>query len=800
MKKKRIIILALLAAMSFNACNEELPAAAEYTPPPGSPLARNEHPRIFVTRKDLPALIQKINSYYRSDFQRFVSHMDDMYSIQPGADELDEWNEMIGAARSFAFLYLIDPASISGVRAVNNHKKYGKRALDIALYLASNLPSNWKEAHHGAQNLTTDKGGLASLALQVVYDWTHDLSSLEERRRIADRLMSMWNNRYDSRKVKLENHYGANVHVYAGALCFYGDSDLGSTYASKANEMMLSFDDMFLQRQLGVAEKIFSGSSGWIEGDSYSLDAFTGLMMMAAASGSAMGENYFASNSWLRYAPLFFYYNIMPKPYQNEFYFTQQNTSSVIEARQQYTSAIMSMAASQLANSDPQMSGFASWFIQQSPYGVKIENFGYNDPHLFDVFYKFLMGYQQVRPTPPDVAKIPLGTLLGQMYAARSSHAVGDATLVQFFVPTYWYDNGHNEQEQGAFNIHRFGTLAISAANSKNAGKRFPKVDKNGKGFVQNNVLGIAGGNNEMEPDLKDDGDRGKGDKPEHFYIGAPEHIGTVEALEYKNDTYDYINYNYSESYAGGSRASLARRALVYLRGPVNSEYVVVMDRVESPHEKYFVLHTPTDLMPLEQQWQNESDGHWSSRKQAVSVVNRMDDAHGQMYLTSVFPQNSEMHKFGGPGHEWVWADGTRLDYDPSRFSEKAAYLLSAYTLQIRSRENQFLSVMQIGDANSIGARADVQALSGNDWIGAYMGSERVVVFSKSETPLKELIYQIAGNKTVQHLITEVVTDKPFMVKKAGMVIAKGSTGANGTIAFTDTPGRNASYSIEVVQ
>lgn len=317
---------------------------------------------------------------------------------------------------------------------------------------------------------------------------------------------------------------------------------------------------------------------------------------------------------------------------------------------------------------------------------------------------------------------------------------------------------------------------------------------------MQNNVLGIGGGNNEMEPDLRDEGERGKGDAPEHFVIGAPEHIGTVEALEYKEDNYDYINYNYTNSYAGGSRASLARRALVYLRGPVNSEYVVVMDRVDSGHEKYFVLHTPTEPAVVDQQWQPVADGHWTAKSKAVTVINRLDRAHGQMYLTSVFPQTSEMHKFGGPGYEWVWADGSPMDYDPDRFSEKAAYLLSAHTLQIRSQENQFLTVMQIGDANTIGAKAPVRALAGQSWIGAYLGNERVVVFSKNESPLKRVSYNLAGSKPVMQLITEVQVNKPFAVKKGENVIATGSTGKNGTVYFTDTPGRNATYVIEIAQ
>lgn len=795
-KMNASLLCALTFTLAFRVCNGELPAAADYTPPPGSPLAKGEHPRIFVTSSKLPQLKTKILNYYQSDLQNFITHLDEMLHIPPGTGDLEEWNDIIGAARSYAFLYLIDPMSIPGIASQYSRQKYGKKAIDLALFLAENLPDRWTETHHGAKNLATDKGGLASLALQVVYDWTHDLSTEEDRRRIADRLMSLWNNRYDSKKVKLENHYATNVHVYAGALCFYGDTDLGPIYTTKANEMMRSFHDVFLRRQLGVAEKLFEGSSDWIEGDSYSQDSYTGIMLLAAAAGSAMGERYFETNPWLRYAPLFLYYNIMPMPYKGEYFFSQQNTSSVIDVRDQFTSAIMNMSASMLENVDPQLSGFAAWFTQKSPYGLQVENYKYNDPHLFDLFYKFLMGSSHIAPKSPEASNIPLSARLGQMHAMRSDHSLEDATLIQFFCPKFWYENGHNEQEQGAFNIHRFGTLAISAANSKNAGKELPRVDKNGKGFVQNNIFGLGGSDFELAPDMEDA--KGMADTPDRFYNGAPEHIGTVEAREYLQGLYDYINYNYTNSYKGGSRASLARRALVYLRGPVNHEYVVVMDRVNSPHEKYFVIHTPTEPIALEKQWLPKLQGHWTSTGRTISVVNRIDRAHGQMYLTSVFPEKIEMHKFGGPGHEWVWADGMPLDYDPQRFSEKAAYLLSSYTLQIRSQNNQFLTVMQVGDANTIGKKASVQALSGKDWIGVLLGQERVVVFSKSENLLSNISYQVSSLKPVQHLLTELVPQKPFSVLKSGNIVATGSTGPNGTISFKDTPGRTATYMIQV--
>jgi hypothetical protein len=764
--------------------------AQTFVPQPNSPIAKGEHPRLFVTAAGVAAMRERIKTYYRADFQNYINDLDNFYNAPAGVGNLAEWNEIFATARSFALLYQVDPAA-GGMTAQHSEKEYGAKALELGLYLAQNLPNDWGELHHGASNLTTGDGGLASLALQIVYDWTYDLSTVEQRRALASRLITMWDNRYNSAKVKLENHYAANVHVYAGALCFYGDNDLGAAYVTSAKKMMDSFQDVFIERQLGVAAKLFEGSSDWMEGDSYSADAYIGMMMLAGAAGSALGENFFAANPWLRDAPYYIYYGITPMPYKGEYYFTQHNTCSGLTGRNRHTSAIMNMAAASSAATDPNLAAFAAWFCEKSPYGLRVDDYAYYEPHIYDFFYKFVFGTRSVPKKSPDEAGIPLSFHLGQMHVMRSDHGFDDATLIQFFSPQYWYQNGHNEEENGSFNLHRFGPLVIAATCTKNAGSGIPRADE-GKGMAQNNVLGL-GPDKELSLEMGNISD--EEDTPQHFAIGANTHIGTVEAREYRPGLYDYVNYNYSRSYKGGSKATLARRALVYLRGAVNHEFVVVMDHVESKQDKYFVIHTPVDIEVAGGTWNAAGNGHWTSTAKAVKVANRLDRSHGQMYLTSVLPSNATLHKFGGPGYEWVWADGSPVSYSGA-FGEIARYLFSDHTLQVRSPENLFLTVMQIGEANTIGERAAVENISGASWIGALLEKERLVIFSKDEKPLANFSYSLNSAKAVKHLVAEVDKRREYVVSKNGAALAKGTTGANGTISFSDNPNGTATYSI----
>ncbi len=769
--------------------------AAKFVLPPNSPLARGEHPRIFMTAKDIAELRTRINTYYKSDFQQFVNHMDKLYSYKLGSGDMKDWNDLTGAARSFALLYQVDPATISGISAKYSKEQYGRKAIEYGLYIANTLPADWNEPHHGPATLSGKKGGVPTLALQVVYDWTHDLSTLAEKRTIVDRLIVLWNNRYARERVKLENHYTANTHVYAAALCFYGDEELGSSYMSKAEVMMDSFQDVFIESQIGVSDVLYEGSSDWHEGDSYSMDGYTGIQLLAAAAGSALAKNFWAEHGWLKYSPYYLYFNIMPMPYKGTYYFAQQNTSRALEGNAVPVSNIMNMAAAKLADVDPDIAGFAAWFCEESKYGVDVDDYKYYQPHLYDFFYKFMFGTKHVRKKSPYEAEIPLRVKLGQSYVMRSDHDYHTSTKIQFFAQRYWYPNGHNEPEIGALNIHRFGPLAVSATNTKNAGDGIPSAESDGKGMAQNNVFGIFGDkklSENMGSIRMDDAD-----KPEFYTEEANVHIGTIESWEYTDD-FDYINYNYTRAYKGGKNVKLARRAIVYLRGEVNQEYLVVMDRVDATGEKYFVLHTTTQAEVVNGTWSSASGGWNTTTARTVRVTNRMDQAHGQMYVTSVFPKSGQFYMIGGRGREWVWADGSPLNYNPSDFGEIAAFILSQSTLQIRSNENEFLTVIQLGDANTMGAPATVEEISGGIYAGALMNKDRLVLFSKNETPMQSFSYTVESNKPVKHFIAEMKRGYQYTVKKNGNTVATGVTGRNGTIYFTDNPGGKTTYSVSL--
>ncbi|KAA3660445.1 MAG: T9SS C-terminal target domain-containing protein [Calditrichaeota bacterium] len=786
MKTLYILIISFLITVSTL-------TGANFSPAPGTPIANGEHPRIFVTASDINPMRTRIANYYMADFQQLVNHMDNHFYASPGTAIFAETNDIFGAAQSYALLYLVDPATIPGISAAHSKNEYGRRALEFGLFIAENLPDDWREAHHGPSMLTSKEGGVASLALQVVYDWTYPLSTLAQRKRIVNRLLHLWNNRYASKKVKLENHFAANVHVYAGALCFYGDKDLGTGYIAQAKAMMDSFQDVYINRQLEVSERIFEGSSDWIEGDSYSLDAYVGLMFLAGAASSAIGQDLFTDYSWLHYAPYYIYYNIVPMNYKGNWYFTQQNTSRGMSFEESGFATVMNMCAAKLKDTDPDMASFAAWFCEESKWGMQVDDFQHYQPHLQDFYYKFMFGTKHVETKTPEQLKIPLSTHLGQMHVMQSDYSYNDKTLIQFYAQKYCYPNGHNELEMGAININRFGTLAIAASKTKNGLDGIPRVENGGSGYAMNNVLGI-GNEGMLNPHV------GKiiasnSDTPDDFVTGAVSHVGTVEAREYKANSHDYINYNYTRSYKGDLNVSLARRGLVYLRGKINHEYIVVLDRVETAKDKKFILHLPVKPEPINGNWGVEVNNFAATNAKQVKVTNRIDQAHGQMVVTSVFPEDATIHQAGGPGKEWLLADGTPLVYD-GEYNELGSYLMSDHTLQIRSKSNQFITVMQIGDANTFGDPASVEKLQGPGYNGVFLGKERVVIFSESESKIENITYRINANQVVKHLVTELPAGQEYTLSKAGKILSQGTVNADGAVSFADNPSGDTHYTL----
>ncbi|MCL4708582.1 hypothetical protein KJ068_25780 [bacterium] len=753
-----------------------------YTPPPQSPLARKVHPRLYLTPEELPALRQRLKTLYREEFQKYVNELDRHF------DDLPE--SKIGGilyldTKNYAFLYLIDPATLPEFSFGHSREQYGRKAIEHAMFIK-------RETRHDRQSsagLQGDNGGYLNLSLAVSYDWLHALLTLEEKRTLADAMIRLYDTRDDEADpgnyVKLSNQVTGYIHSgCAGALALWGD-DLGPGYSDKAQEMLNFFNAVFLERSLAVGDKVFEGP-GWGEGASYYMMGITNVSFMAGAASTALGENLFFKHPFLRYNVLYLLYNILPLKLKDNYYLSRHDTNSLQKVIGSSTGRICAISAGALQHEDPRIAGLAKWMMSESGFGQKMEDWKYFDPRIDYLFFKFIWGSAEVTPLTPEQAGMPLTykLALGEI-VMKSSFDKESSTHIIFWAPKYWYAP-HAHKDIASFTIFKHGSLALDAGSPKNAND-FPR-SSSAREAVFHNILGL------YDPDEPEDADdrnfmnfsfsaRSEADhwQDEEYQPNGRNYIGEIKALE-SNADYDFVDYDYSAAYRGGdkSKASSAHRRFAYLRGPENQEFVLIHDLVESPFEKRFLLHTAFEPAIADDQ---------------ITVTNNFEVAHGRMIVKSLLPAQKEILKIGGEAMWFVDADGKPVK-SRGPYVDWGAYWTGSYRAEIRSKDGEFLTVMQIGDSRTLQAMAPVTKIASAVCSGALINGQRLVMFSKNTTPQRSLNYKISAQGLVSHLVTGLTPNKMMQLRKNGNVFLNVKTSEQGVMYFKDDPQGSATYEV----
>ena len=772
--------LLLTTVCCLTACSE-VAVSQSYSPPAGSPLARKVHPRLFFAPEDLPKLRQRLRTLFRPEFQRFVQELDKHFDESPASKEgsfpfLD--------TKNYAFLYLIDPGTLPEFRFGHTREQYGRKAIEHGMFVKDDTRGD----RHSSANLQGDNGGYRNLAIAVAYDWTYPLLTLEQKRALAEGLIRLYESRdkdaYPGKYQKLSNQVTGYIHSgCAGALALWGDP-LGPEYEAKAQEMLDYFEAVFLERTLGAGDKIFEGP-GWGEGASYYMLGITNISVLAGAASSALGENLFLTHDFLRHNVLYILYNILPLKLRGNYYLSRHDTNSLQEVIGHHISRIIAISAGALRENDPKIAGLARWMLTGGGYGLLVEDYKYFDPRVDYLFFKFLWGSKDVRPLSPQALGLPLTYKLGLgEIVMKSSFDKESSTHLIFWAPEKWY-SPHAHHDLSSFTIYKYGSLALDAGNGKNA-KDMPRCSSS-KEAVFHNILAF------YDPNEAEEGDPNfmsfqfrpnkKADhwQDEEFQPGGRNVVGHVTAFETGTD-FDYVDYDYTAAYTGKKRAktSAAHRRFVYLRGPENQEFVVIHDLVESALEKRWLLHTAFEP---------------TIQGNRVTVTNNFDAAHGRMFVASLLPAEKEILKVGGPGKWFVDADWKSIR-SRGPYVDWGAYWTGSYRVEIRSAANEFLTVMQIGDARSLQSMSPVEKIESPGCSGVLINRKRLVVFNKTPGPQRSVRYQIDTRQTVSHIVGGLVPNKLVKLKKNGQMYLNVKTSSAGILNFKDNPNGRATYEI----
>lgn len=777
-----------------------------YTPPVGSPLARKVHPRLFFTAETVPAMRQRLNTLYASEFQNFITATDGFYN--ESIDNIQQ-NYKFHDARNFAFLYLIDPGQMPNFRFGHTREEYGRRAIDLALRIT--LVNGYVDGHDSPA-LRSFSGGYINLALGCVYDWCFPLLKLTEKQKIAQGLIDLYANREKDANpdmhVQLSNQLlGHAHHGSVGALTFWGDA-LGEPYDSKAQEMLNFMKAMYLDRIFDTATHVMENSSGWGEGWNYQFLSFNNAKMFAGAASTALGTNFFKTCSWFRQYPLQFLFNVMPYQIDGN-YFLSRNDAGQLEStrNERYTRSLITICAA-LAKDDPNMASLAKWLLEVHGDYTKLQE----TPRAYALLYDFIWGCKDVPAKSPQQLNLPLTQKLALGQIVMRSSWDDAATRLTFWAQKWWLAP-HSHLDQASFTIEKFGPLALDGGVDKGGGFDMGK-SKYSRATINHNVIGVRNplekGNDLLDYQMDVNGDADVY-TDSSYQPGGANQVGEIEAFESVPGQYDYINYNYSRSYRGGQSVNLARREMVYLRAPNpaapnDQEYVVITDKVntlKAEYEKRFMLH-----VSFQPDW---SDGTWTAINEGVvestngrtlRVTNTFSNCHGRLFMKSIFPGAAKLVRVGGSAPYWFTnADYKDISLRPP-FNELTALWGGSYRLEIKPvvprTYDVFLTVLQIGDAKTLQQMADATDLSGAQFCGTYIKDAHVVLFANEEKFLNEAEWTIAGNTGVEHLLVDMKPGNPFTITRNGVPLCDGQVSANGAVWFWDNPRGKATYRLIV--
>lgn len=786
------------------------------TPPPpqnlpawvdsNSPLAQSLHPRLFLIPDSyrtsnqnaygitMQEMRDKIGTYYRTEFQDFVSVMDGFYSDDVTAKLKDE---ISADAMNYAFLYILDPSVMSqapySFSFTYSKDEYGQKAREQVLQIAQNLitdtgvhAQDWIDEREA-----TFGNGMLNLAMALVYDWVHPLLTLADKQQIIDGSIAVYTRR--SLMETLSNNNGQyldNAKVGAiqngdlGAIAAWGDTlDTSGTYYSNQLDMLLGkLKEDFIDRVYDFGNHTLDGSSSWPEGFAYDATmSFHIITPPTGAIGTALGVDYYDAVSYFKEHPLFVLYNVKPLSHAGNYYwyhFDDDHPDKPM-VNQSWRTYISGMLQHHIATL-PQYASLSKWMRDNSGYFnfAALSN-GTTDVRKHYLAHYFLWGDRTVTSQSPSQLGLPLSKKLGLgQIVMRTGFENESDSLVVFNAPKYHHVASHNHYDWAGFTIEKFGNLAIQRSIAKafsagnfSATKRsmfYNTIGVYTPGEMvgdspQKNLMGYR--ENLVEANLATDA---------AYQVGGKNHVGTVIAQDLNGLDYDYINYDYSRAWSNPitvppdgwteknypHKVDYANRDFVYLRsqGGTNDEYVVVLDRVNAldpSYTKHFLLHSSFEpklldnsnsaIAMMAENYPNEADGinggRWvnttssPTQDNIIEIINTWSGSHGKLYNKTLLPDSFQINKVGGPGHYWEDAEGRAIYTGTISNTEKN--FRGTYSMQIQSTTNQshdtFLNVMQFGDASTLSAMVPVSKIDAGTMVGAFINdptSSRVVLFS----------------------------------------------------------------------
>jgi hypothetical protein len=778
-RRAGLAVVTLLAAWQCVAAGTQ--SAQPASPPAGSPLARGVHPRLFFDASELPALRNRIAKHYRSEFQDFIGLLNDPSRLTRRQQRIEPlWGSM-----NYAFVAALDPRAMRELgfsfdSSLDTSEEFCARAMT---YVHARLPDmmagRGNQEHSG---LSTGYPTASYFPVTAAYDWCYPHLSEADRKAVVDTFLAVhkrWNGvnlltAYGRSSMLANNQSSADMHDALGILAFYKDPYPSAEIQA---ELYNTFHTVWFDRMLTELNHFYGAGTFWHEGTGgYLADALVNIGIPVAMFSSALGTNYFATTPFFARFGEFIVGNL--KPHGLQAGCRSGECPKYYERWGVIGGGIQGMAckgpqviSGMLRRANHPDAGLMRWVNENVPgrgTSCDRQTADYGGPWANAVLYWFLFGDREVKATAPTSANVPTSLKLGLgEYVFKSGHEADASQVIVWATP--WEMYGHRPQTGGGhFTLHKFGNLILAAANAKS-----------GEGVIEaggnlfRNVIGL----------LRDDRPTLEYDRLNTFDpfweargIRQIRMIGKALAEDVGGDGYDYVAYDSSLSWAP-SRADIAQREFLYLRGPLDKEFLVIFDRmnVRAPaaDKKIWKIWVPSEPKQDAANLVSMTNKHSDLRSDSFESA----PTHGKFFLKTLAPEDARFALRGGPGREFQSGDGSgATPWGAPPMTQAIREYLGWGRIEVHpgtAREyDVFLNVIQFGDADSLAQMSPVTRVQSVDgtMIGSHIAdpaNQWVTLFANrpTENPVQTVRYQFTpGVGESRHLLMNLARAKTFFV------------------------------------
>lgn len=745
---------------------------------------KGEHPRVMFTKKDLPAIRANMTGAQGAKAMEELGKLlaVDTDGLLPdkltGVGSNIDYN-IFAVIESYAFDY-----------AVNGNVENGKKAVIAARNFIKTFKYNPK-----AGDIVREKGVTVYLSA-LVYDWCHPLLSEEDKRAFVDHAEAIASTitgmgGWPMTKVYAVNGHNYETHIQRDLLsfsiaCYDEYPDIYNLVAG-----YMTCNDLVDTKNWWYRSGTFHQGLGY-NPLRFQCD-LQGYFLLYRMNGTKLYSDDMGK------VPYMNVYN--NRPDGRSFPEGDTNGDSLVDKIPTWTRGDMTHL---LYGSSIWDDGYLKGEYERYSNGYKFFSYKSYWPLLTPANFLII---NDPYVEPKSRTELPKTRLFGSpngLMVARTGWNEG----VEYPDVVVWakigetYAGNHAHLDSGSFQIYYKGQLAWDNGRYDAFGSQH---DANyAKETISHNSLLIYDpaekmvSNTTVPAPRNSGGQRREGIAPLTLKDLSDEtnHMADLLAMEYGEDPkepeYSYISGDLAPGYS--DKVSEVRRSMMFMPTglPDKPAIFVVMDKVTAKNpsfKKTFLLHSLQEP---------KVTGNVTEIKRDTIGYN------GKLTVQTLVPENPEIIKVGGPGHQnWV----VDRNYPPiggkyysnfdSNSSAEHGWGRVEISPSIESATDYFLNVMYVSDADDLSPVDEAVLIETSDILGARI-FDKVTLFAKDKERLKKSIsVTVPGEGEVAVTVAGISEGEWTITDDHGISQKKTAKKEGGVIYFT---GQAGTYHLQLNQ